>query len=237
VPQKDIFEYIKKAQSGDNHALDMIINENIGLVWSIAKRFYGRGHEPDDLFQIGSIGLIKAIKRFDLNLNLAFSTYAVPMIMGEIRRFLRDDGIIKVSRSLKTLNNKVRQVREKLANDLNREPYIHEIADFLGVESEPIATAFEATASINSINEQHGETENTILESLENDEVLEDSVIERISIQNALQMCDSRERQIIVLRYFEGKTQCEIGKILGISQVQVSRIEKRVLSVIKKQIE
>jgi len=229
-----IYEQIKEAQDGDKLALDNIVEQNIGLIWNVAKRFYGRGYEPDDIFQLGSIGLVKAIKKFDISFNVAFSTYAVPMIMGEIRRFMRDDGMVKVSRSLKDLNSKAKIVREKLSSELGREPYLYEIAEQLGVEPEELATAMDAGMPYESLFEEHGDSESSLLETTADDSILEDDVTLKITLQQMLSDCKPNERQIIVMRYFEGKTQGEIGKILGISQVQVSRIESKVLKQMRE---
>jgi len=230
----EIYAKILAAQNGDKEALDALVEQNVGLIWNIAKRFYGRGYEPDDLFQLGSIGLLKAIKKFDTSFDVAFSTYAVPMIMGEIRRFLRDDGMIKVSRSLKDLNRKAKFVREELANELGREPFLQEIADKLGVSVEEVAAAMDATTTHESLYEEHGETENSILDIAADENVLEDEVTLKLALQEALGACKASERQVIIMRYFEGKTQSEIGKILGISQVQVSRLESKVLKAMRE---
>ncbi|MCL2740041.1 MAG: sigma-70 family RNA polymerase sigma factor, partial [Oscillospiraceae bacterium] len=214
---KQIYEQITAAQNGDKIALDQLVEQNIGLIWNIAKRFYGRGYEPDDIFQLGSIGLVKAIQKFDCSFQTAFSTYAVPMIIGEIRRFMRDDGMIKVSRSLKDLNAKAKATREKLGVELGREPFLHEIAADLEVEVEELARAMDANLAHESLFEEHGETENTLLESTADESVLEDDVTFKIFLQNELSKCSANERSIIMMRYFEGKTQSEIGRLLGIS--------------------
>lgn len=232
-------ELIKKAKNGDKSALDTIVSENIGLVWSIVRKFGNRGYEFDDLFQIGSIGLIKAVKNFDLSFNVKFSTYAVPMIMGEIKRFIRDDGIIKVSRRFKELSVRVRAAAEKLEVKLNREPKISEIAEFIGESVEDISIAIDSVCAPESLNKCVNENEkspNYLIDKISKTKYDESDLIDRISLKSAITNLCERDRKIILLRYFKGKTQMEIASMLGISQVQVSRLEKKILSGMKKMI-
>lgn len=233
-------ELIKKAKNGDKHAQSILVENNLGLVWSIVRRFQNRGYEVDDLFQIGSIGLIKAINKFDLSFEVKFSTYAVPMIIGEIKRFIRDDGLIKVSRSLKELSVKVRITKEVMSKEFGREPTINEIAERLNVSAEDIVMAMEAGYSPESLYNTLGEGDSTqvmLIDRIDGDSgISESDLIDRIDLQQVIDTLKPRERQIIVLRYFKEKTQVQIAKLLGISQVQVSRIEKKILSDIKKKI-
>lgn len=231
---------IQKSHEGDENAKARLVEENAGLVWCVVRRFYNRGAEAEDLFQIGNIGLLKAIDKFDLSYQVRFSTYAVPMITGEIRRFLRDDGMIKVSRSLKELSYKTQQAREELVRSLGREPDVNELAEKLQVESGEIIQAMEASADVESIYRPIGSNEGReliLVDKLEEKESYEERLIDRIVIGEALDTLEGTERQIIYLRYFAGKTQAYIGELLGISQVQVSRMEKKILKKMQKMIE
>lgn len=231
----DIFELIEKAKQGDAQARERIVQENMGLVWSVAKRFYNRGHDPEDLFQIGSIGLLKAIDKFDMTFGVQFSTYAVPMIMGEIKRFIRDDGIIKVSRGLKELFHKIIAVRDLYVKEEGREPSVNEIADKLGVSMEEVVMAMDAAATPDSLQKESGQDDQRLLQDrIEGDGDFEGDVTTKLALQQALGRFKPRERQIIMLRYFGQKTQVQVAKMIGISQVQVSRIEKRVLEDMRK---
>lgn len=233
---KNIEELLLRAQNGDNKARNLIAEENIGLVHSSVRRFYGRGFETEDLFQIGCIGLLKAIQKFDTSFNVKFSTYAVPMIMGEIKRFIRDDGIIKVSRSIKELAIKALALRETVIKETNTEPTVQELSDRLGVSPEDIAIALDAELKPESIYAVYkdGDKDNKPLaERLIGRENCEDKVLDRIMIEELLAELEPREQKIIILRYFKQKTQSQIAKQLGISQVQVSRIEKKILSVMR----
>lgn len=226
----DIFEAITLAKEGDSGALEYIVEKNMGLVWSVVRKFMNRGHEAEDLFQIGSIGLIKAVEKFDSTFGVRFSTYAVPMIMGEIKRHLRDDGIIKVSRSLKETSIRARAATERLSKELGREPTVGEVAAEVGVPADELAMALDATIAPESINAAVTEDGKALENIIDSGFDMEGTVITRISIKEALQNLDARERQIIVMRYFRDKTQSQVAKQLGISQVQVSRIEKKILS-------
>lgn len=231
-----MFEAITCAKDGDMQAKEYIVNNNTGLVWSIVRKFLNRGTEADDLFQIGCIGLIKAIEKFDTTYGVQFSTYAVPMIMGEIKRHLRDDGIIKVSRSLKELSVKAKSAMDKMSKDMGREPTISEVAKELDVSVEELVMAMDATVTPESINAKLGEDGKEIETIIGCDEDMEQNVVNKIAIKDALSALSSRERQIIILRYFKDKTQSQIAAQLGISQVQVSRIEKKVLAQMKDKI-
>lgn len=236
----DTIELIKMAKSGDKAAQDMLVKSNIGLVWSIVRRFQNRGHETDDLFQIGCIGLIKAINKFDVSYDVKFSTYAVPMIIGEVKRFLRDDGIIKVSRSLKEISNKARITKEVMCKELGREPTITELAQRLEISNEELVMAVESGYAPESLFNPVGDGDNDSILLIDklNDECNENEtdIIDKIALKQILNTLKPRERQIIILRYFKEKTQVQIAELLGISQVQVSRIEKKILSEIRNKI-
>ena len=232
-----IKELIKKSQDGDKDALKQIVSENSPLVWSIVRKFLNRGCEIEDLYQIGAIGLIKAVKNFDLSFDVKFSTYAVPMIMGEIKRFLRDDGIIKVSRHIKELSVKVRIATEKLEFELNREPKISEIAKFLNESIEDVATAIDSSVAPESLYKSVNENEKSTVFLMDKiSDESNDKMIDNFILKDAIYKLNDRDKKIIVFRYFKGKTQTEIAKMLGISQVQVSRLEKKILLEIKKMI-
>lgn len=223
---------IQKSHDGDEEARAQLVEENVGLIWCVVRRFLGRGVESEDLFQIGCIGLLKAIDKFDFAFDVKFSTYAVPMISGEIQRFLRDDGIIKVSRSLKELAYKAFLAREKLQEHLQREPTLEELANDMGVEKEELAMAMEASSEVESLYKpvyQKDGNEVPLLEKLEEKDCQEEKVLNRMLLSQLLEELGKEERQLIYLRYFSNKTQTEIGQELGISQVQVSRMEKKIL--------
>lgn len=229
-------ELIKKAQDGDDGAREILVQENMGLVWSLVRRFAGRGYDMEDLFQIGSIGLLKSIDKFDLSFNVKFSTYAVPMIVGEIKRFLRDDGMIKVSRSLKETAYKVRMIKEELLKEYHREPTISEIAAGLDLEVEEVALALESNAEIESLNAviyQGDGKPITLSEKINESPSEQSNVVDKIVLTELIEKLLPIEREIISMRYFEDQTQTEIAKALDISQVQVSRIEKRILKKLK----
>lgn len=229
-------ELIKKAQEGDDNAQDILVNHNLGLIRSVIKKFSNRGYDSEDIFQLGSIGLIKAIQKFDTSYNVKFSTYAVPMIIGEIRRFLRDDGIIKVSRSLKQTANKVKQCKERLIKEIGREPTIQEIADEIKVDKEEIIMALESNYSpeyLYDVIHQNDGSPIHLIDKIEDEDPGDFGIVDKITLKESIRKLEPRERQIIVMRYFKDQTQTEIAKKLGISQVQVSRIEKRILSSLK----
>lgn len=233
---KDNAALLEMVHNGDKAAKDVLVEENMGLVHSIVKRYIGRGYEREDLVQIGAIGLLKAIDKFDKSFGVQFSTYAVPMIAGEIKRFMRDDGVIKISRSLKENAMKGWRANEKLQKTLNREPTISEISQECGISVRDLIEAFEAAAPPSSMYESvysNGEKEINIIDTVKGEEI-EEKIINKVMINNILNSLKPRERQIIVLRYFKNKTQSEIAKIIGVSQVQISRIEKKVLSEMRK---
>lgn len=233
----DNLELIIKAQNGDKAVLNILIEKNLPLVSAISKKFLNRGYEYDDIFQIGSMGLVKAVKNFDITYNVKFSTYAVPMIMGEIKRFLRDDGMIKVSRSIKTTAKKLHFDREKLTNQLNREPTIEELSIFSGVSKDDIVIASESSSNVQYLYDviHHDDGAPVLLIDKLSEKVEEDrGVIDKLALKEALKSLDMKSRQIIMLRYFKDRTQVQVAKILGISQVQVSRIEKRVLKKMRE---
>jgi len=235
----DTMEYIRRAHQGDKEARDALVTENMGLIWSIVRRFAGRGYEMEDLFQIGSIGLMKAIDKFDLSMDVKLSTYAVPMITGEIRRFLRDDGMIKVSRPLKELAVKIGAAREKLEFSLGREPTIEEIAKEVGVSREEAAASLEAGAEVESIYRpvsREDESGGCLIDRLAEKGSENERVLDKMVLTELLRSLKGQEREIIVKRYFENKTQTVIAKDLGISQVQVSRLEKKILKEMRERL-
>lgn len=222
-------ELIQLAQAGDKEAAERLVTENSGLIWAVARRFLGRGVETDDLYQLGCMGFLKAVEGFDLSFGTQFSTYAVPKIAGEIRRFLRDDGAVKVSRSIKERAAAIRSCRNQLAAALGREPTIQEISRQTGFSPEDIALAETATASTESIQQENGE-EGFSLEDVLTDTESEDQMLEKIALRQAITKLPQRERSVVELRYFHCLTQQRVAKILNISQVQVSRIEKRAIA-------
>ena len=231
---------IQKSHDGDEKARIQLVEENVGLIWCVVKRFYGRGVEPEDLFQIGSIGLLKAIDKFDLSFDVKFSTYAVPMISGEIKRFLRDDGMIKVSRSLKELSYKAQMLREKMQEQLQREPTLEELAHELKVDKEDLVLALDSANEVESLYKpvyQKDGNEIALLDKLEEKDTQEEKIINRMLLKQLLEELEKEERQLIYLRYFANKTQTEVGKKLGISQVQVSRMEKKILKTLRGKID
>ena len=225
---------ISRAQQGDEQAKEQLVTTNAPLVKSVAKRFMNRAIEYDDLYQIGCMGLIKAIARFDLSYDVRFSTYAVPMIAGEIKRFLRDDGMIKVSRSLKELAARAAAVREKLIDTHAREPSVAEIAAELGVDAEDVAEALEAARPYASIYEPGAESDAMLLDTVGGACRELDSATDRVALKELLNTLSARERTIITLRYFSDQTQTQVAKSLGISQVQVSRLENAILQRLRK---
>jgi len=235
---KDLKILIEKAKNGDRNSQTIIVEENLGLVWSIVKRFTNRGFDPEDLFQIGCIGLIKCIKKFDVSYEVKFSTYAVPMILGEIKRFIRDDGIIKVSRSIKETASRVRITKEVMAKELGREPTINEIAERIKMSVDDIIIAMEVFYIPESLNDTvfEGDDKDIQLLDMLSSQQKGIDIEDRIALKQLLMDMDNRERQIIVLRYFKEKTQSQVAAMLGISQVQVSRIEKRILTNMRKKI-
>ena len=226
-------ELIRLAQTGDHEASERLVNENSGLIWAVVKRFTGRGIETDDLYQLGCLGFIKAVNGFDLNFGTQFSTYAVPKISGEIRRFLRDDGTVKVSRTIKEQAASIKSMRSQLTAALGREPTLLEISRQTGLSPEEIALAENASASVESIHRELGQ-DGFSLENILADEQTEERLMERISLQQAIDKLPERESTVIKLRYYHGLTQDRVSKVLGVSQVQVSRIEKKALQSMRQ---
>lgn len=225
-------ELLAKAKAGDKEASEALVQENAGLIWSVARRFIGRGTETDDLYQLGCLGFLKAVEGFDLQFGTQFSTYAVPKIAGEIRRFLRDDGSVKVSRGLKEQAAAIKVMRTKLTALLGREPTVQEISNQTGLSPEEIAIAETATAATESIHQESGE-EGFTLENVLTDTESEERMVEKIALRQAVERLPERERMVIQLRYFHGLTQQRAAKVMGVSQVQISRIEKKALEKLR----
>lgn len=235
---EELKDLIRKAQAGSTTAKESIIEHNFNLVRSIVHRFTNRGYEWDDLFQIGCIGLIKAVERFDLNFSVKFSTYAVPMIIGEIRRFIRDDNPIKVSRPVKELAYRVHKMQEKLHGTLGREPTINEVAKELALAPQEIVSALEAVQPPASLYD-HAFHDNSgdaipLLDQIKCADVQDSAYFDKLALKEVLARLPTKERTVIVLRFFEDKTQSEIAAIIGLSQVQVSRIEKQALKLLRE---
>lgn len=230
---------LERARNGDKEALDRLVKINLPLVSAISKKFLNRGYEYEDIFQIGCMGLVKAVNNFNPNFNVKFSTYAVPMVMGEIKRFLRDDGIIKVSRSVKNVARKLHYDKEALTKKLDREPTIEELAEYSGISSEEIVFAIESVSGLqylyDTIHQDDGSPVLLIDKLSENCEE-DEEIVDKIALKEALSNLDVKSRQIIMLRYFKDKTQVQVARMLGISQVQVSRIEKKVLKIMKERL-
>lgn len=223
---------LTQAQAGDREAREVLVEKNLGLVHHIVKRFLGRGYEAEDLFQIGSIGLMKAIDKFDLSYDVQFSTYAVPMIAGEIKRFLRDDGMVKVSRTLKENGFKIRQASEQVSKRLGREATLLEISEMTGISTEDIVMAMEANVEVESIYKsvyQSDGNEIYMVDRLPSGSDENERVLNHMLLEQLFSELTQEEKRLIGMRYFEDKTQVEVAKQLGISQVQVSRLEKRIL--------
>ena len=237
----EVYSLIEKSKKGDRLAQSIIVENNLRLVWSVVKRFQNRGYELDDLFQIGCIGLIKAIRKFETSYGVKFSTYAVPMIIGEIKRFIRDDGIIKVSRSLKEIYLKAKTIKEIMTGEMGKEPCISEIADRMGISCEELVMAMESNIAPESLYASFGEDESSgnllidRISTMKND-TNEIDIIDKIALKQVLDSLDPEEKRIINLRYFKEKTQVQIAKLIGISQVQVSRIERRILKNLRNKI-
>ena len=226
-------ELIRLAQTGDKQASEQLLTDNSGLIWSVAKRFIGRGTDTEDLYQLGCLGFLKAVDGFDLEYGTQFSTYAVPKISGEIRRFLRDDGAVKVSRSIKEQAATIKTIRSQLTTSLGREPTITEISEQSGLTCEEIALAETATAATESIHRETGEDGFT-LENVLTDTESEEKLVEKISLRQAIEKLPEQEKMVVMLRYFHGLTQERVARVISVSQVQVSRIEKRALTNLKK---
>ena len=240
VSYENNLQLIPLAKEGNTEALNKLIEANLPLVTSISKKFTNRGYEYEDIYQIGCMGLVKAIKNFDEKYIVKFSTYAVPMIIGEIKRFLRDDGMIKVSRNVKSLAKKLHFDKEALTKKLNREPTVEELAQFSGMDKEEILFALESSASMQYLYEVIHQDDGSpvlLIDKLSENAIEDKNITEKLALKEALRNLDTKSRQIIVLRYFKDKTQIQVAKMLGISQVQVSRIEKKVLQEMRKQLD
>ncbi|MFD1018559.1 RNA polymerase sporulation sigma factor SigF [Thalassobacillus hwangdonensis] len=237
LKDEDVRELIAKSQDGDQGARDMLVERNVRLVWSVVQRYIHRGYDQEDLFQIGCIGLLKSVDKFDLSYDVKFSTYAVPMIIGEIQRFIRDDGSVKVSRSLKEMNHKIRKKKEELTKEYGRSPTIDELASSLDMLPEDVVHAEEAGRAPQSIHETVYENDGdpiTLLDQMADDDT---KWFDKMILQDVIRQLEKRERLIIYLRYFKDQTQTEVAERLGISQVQVSRLEKKILKDIKERMD
>lgn len=232
-------ELLKLAKEGDQDAKEQIVTDNLGLVWAVARRFIGRGYELEDLYQIGCIGLMKCVDKFDLSFDVKFSTYAVPMISGEIKRFLRDDGMIKISRSLKETAYKVNRVRNEIINKTGEEPGLTEISEILNVDVCEIVASLEANVEVESIQKtiyQNDGNAVLLVDKLADSRDEQEEVLNQMTIEKLLSGLEETENKIIRLRYYENKTQTEIANEIGISQVQVSRMEKKILLKMRKEL-
>ena len=237
--KQENYRLIALAQAGDKEALENITMQNQGLIWSIVRKFSGRGTESEDLFQIGAIGLIKAVNKFNTDFNVEFSTYAVPMIMGEIKRFLRDDGIIKVSRTLKETASSAKIASEKISAQKGSDATLCEIAQMINVSVNDVTLALEATQPPESIYKTVHEGDNScvlLIDKLCSKENGEEGILTKVLLKQAIINLPQKERQILMLRYYKEKTQSEVAKIMGVSQVQISRIEKKLLGTLRKNI-
>ena len=227
-------EYLlRQAKQGDRTAASRILEENTGLIWSVARRYFGRGVEADDLYQLGCLGFIKAIEGFDEDYGTRFSTYAVPKIAGEIRRFLRDDGSVKVSRGLKERAQKILAARQSMEQAMGRAPTISELSGATGLSNEDIAEAETAILPAESLQRDNGE-DGFSLEQVLGDGGQEERVLERLALRCALEALPDKERQVVCLRFYHGLTQCDCARILGVSQVQVSRLERRAVDKLRE---
>lgn len=232
-------ELIKQARAGDKLARDKVIKSNMALVYSIVKRFSGRGYDLEDLGQIGAIGLIKAVDKFDLNYDVKFSTYAVPLITGEIKRFLRDDGMVKVSRSLKESGWRIKKAAEQLSLKFGREPTMEELCEATDMKKEDIVLALEAGSEVESLHKtvfQKEGSEIALMDRIPSEKDESEGVVNRLLLQQLLDELESKERELIELRYFEDKTQMQVAEALEMNQVQVSRMEKKILKTMRKKV-
>ena len=223
---------LEAARRGDNDACERLLLDNSGLIWSVARRYYGRGVDPEDLYQLGCLGFLKAVRGFDPDYGTQFSTYAVPKIAGEIRRFLRDDGAVKVGRGLREQAMQILGARERLSHDLGREPVLSELAEAAGLSAEEIAAAELAAAAPESL--QQETAEGLTLESTLHDGSTEEDLVERIALRGAIESLPDQEKKTILLRFFKGLTQTQTARILRVSQVQVSRLERRALERLRE---
>ena len=228
-------ELLQAAREGDNRACERVMQENAGLIWSIVRRYYGRGVDPDDLYQLACLGFLKAVRGYDPAFGTQFSTYAVPKIAGEIRRFLRDDGAVKVSRGVKERATAIRMARARLQNSLNREPTLSELSDETGLEPEEIAAAETAVEPVASLQMETGE--GMTLESVLGVGGMEEHVVEQVVLHQAMRQLPQQEQQVLLLRYYKGLTQSRTAQVIGVSQVQVSRIERRAVVRLREMME
>lgn len=225
-------ELLKAAKEGDNRACEQVMQENAGLIWAIVRRYYGRGVDPDDLYQLACLGFLKAVRGYDPAFGTQFSTYAVPKIAGEIRRFLRDDGAVKVSRGVKERAAAIRLARTRLQGSLNREPTLSELSEETGLEPEEIAAAETAMEPVASLQMETGE--GLTLESMVGTGGMEESVVEQVVLHQALKQLPEQERKVLLLRYYKGLTQSRTAQVIGVSQVQVSRMERRAVGRLRE---
>ena len=225
-------ELLRAAQKGDRDACEQAVIENNGLIWSVVRRYYGRGVEPDDLYQLGCLGFLKAVQGFDFDYGTCFSTYAVPKIAGEIRRFLRDDGTLKVGRSIREKAQTLYSIRERLRHELGREPFLSELSETAGMTPEEIAESDLATDTSESL--QQETADGLTLEGMLGTEAPEEKLVEKIALREAIDQLPEKERMTILLRYFKGLTQEQTARVLGVSQVQISRLERRGLERLRK---
>ena len=236
---EDNSKLIPLAQGGDSDAMNKLIEMNLPLVSSLSKKFLNRGYEYEDIFQVGSIGLVKAINNFNVDYDVKFSTYAVPMIIGEIKRFLRDDGMIKVSRSVKTLAKKIHFDKQELIRKLDREPTIEELSEYTGIDKEELIFAMESTTNLHYLYDTIHQDDGApvlLIDKLSEEADESFDIVSKIALKEAINELDTKSKQVIMLRYFKDKTQNQVAKMLGISQVQVSRIEKRVLLAMREKL-
>ncbi len=227
---------LRAAQAGDREAAGRMVEENAGLIWSVVRRYFGRGVEPDDLYQLGCLGFLKAIDGFDESYGTRFSTYAVPKISGEIRRFLRDDGAVKVSRGIKERAGTIRSARKTLEQELGRDPTVSELAALTGISPEDIAVAETATVPIESLQQPSGE-DGFSLEQVLGDWTAEERLVEHVALRQAIDELPEKERQVVFLRFYHGMTQERASRVLGVSQVQVSRLERRAVRQLRQLLE
>lgn len=231
---------IRQAHEGNREAREKLVEGNVGLIWNVVRRFSNRGQDPEDLFQIGCIGLLKAIDRFDLNFDVRFSTYAVPMIMGEIKRFLRDDGMIKVSRTLKEIAARARSMEIEYQNQYGRDPSMEEIAAALMISKEELAEALSSAAEVESLQKTIYQSDGDailLMDKLENEDNEQERMLNHMALKTIMKQLEPDEQKIITLRYYYERTQVQTAKSMGISQVQVSRLEKKVLTKMRQMLQ
>ena len=236
---EDTMFLIERSHHGDKEAREILVQENTGLVWSIVRRYMGRGTDSEDLFQIGIMGLIKAIDKFDLSYQVKFSTYAVPMIAGEIRRFLRDDGIVKVSRTLKENSWKIRRESDLFRQRKGREPTVNELQECTGMTPEEIVQAMDFSVEVDSIDRtvrQSDGSEISLLDRLQVENTRTEELLNRVMLEQLLAELPEKERRLIIMRYFQDRSQTEVARMMGVSQVQVSRLEKKILKQMRERL-